>query len=185
MWNIRQDQPLVVPSVPAPPAPSIQTRESSAHAAQLAGHQSVIGKGLTIKGEIDGAESLESLFIEGTVEGDIRLPGSRVTVGSGGHVAAGIAARSIVICGAVTGNITASERLEIRADGSLIGDACAPRITIETGAFIHGGIVVATKGIEPVKAAPSHPAAPEQHKTIRIRPEAAAAPHMVPSLKTA
>jgi hypothetical protein len=45
--------------------------------------QATLGKGLFIKGEITGSESL---YIDGKVEGAITLPGNRVTIGRNGQV---------------------------------------------------------------------------------------------------
>jgi len=78
------------------------------------GEQATIGKGLTIKGEINGSESL---YIDGKVEGSVNLPGNRVTVGRNGQVAASITAREIVVLGKVRGNVTATDRVDIRAEG--------------------------------------------------------------------
>jgi len=101
------------------------------------GDQATIGKSLFIKGEITGSESL---FIDGKVEGSINLPGNRVTVGRNGQVSASIAAREIVVLGKVRGNIAATDRVDIRAEGALTGDVIATRIGIEDGAFFKGGI---------------------------------------------
>jgi cytoskeletal protein CcmA (bactofilin family) len=99
--------------------------------------QAVIGKSLYFKGEITGAEPL---FIDGKVEGSINLPGNRVTVGRNGQVGANISAREIIVMGKIRGNITASDRVDIRAEGALTGDVAAARISIEDGAFFKGGI---------------------------------------------
>lgn len=99
--------------------------------------QATIGKGLVLSGEITGSESL---FVDGKVEGSINLPGNRVTVGRNGKVNASITAREIVVLGKIRGNVTASDRVDIRADGALIGDVTAARISIEDGAFFKGGI---------------------------------------------
>ena len=99
--------------------------------------QATIGKSLVIKGEVTGSESL---YIDGRVEGSINLSGNRVTVGRNGVVAANINAREIVVLGKVRGNLTASDRVDIRSDGSLTGDVVAARISIEDGAFFKGGI---------------------------------------------
>jgi cytoskeletal protein CcmA (bactofilin family) len=101
------------------------------------GDQATIGKGLFIKGEITGSESL---FIDGKVEGSINLPGSRVTVGRNGQVAASVSAREVVVLGKVRGNVVASDRVDIRAEGSLSGDVTVARISIEDGAYFKGGI---------------------------------------------
>jgi cytoskeletal protein CcmA (bactofilin family) len=107
--------------------------------------QATIGKSLVIKGEVTGSESL---YIDGRVEGSINLAGNRVTVGRNGVVAANINAREIVVLGKVRGNLTASDRVDIRSDGSLTGDVIAARISIEDGAFFKGGIDI-RKGGQP------------------------------------
>ena len=109
--------------------------------------QATIGKSLVIKGEVTGSESL---YIDGRVEGSINLSGNRVTVGRNGVVAANINAREIVVLGKVRGNLTASDRVDIRSDGSLTGDVVAARISIEDGAFFKGGIDI-RKGGQPTQ----------------------------------
>jgi cytoskeletal protein CcmA (bactofilin family) len=119
---------------PAPASPP-QTASS--------GEQATIGKSLVVKGEVTGSESL---YVDGKVEGSINLPGNRVTVGRNGQVAANITAREIVVLGKVRGNVTASDRVDIRSEGSLTGDVTAQRISIEDGAFFKGGIDIRKPG---------------------------------------
>ncbi len=139
MWKPTQPGPSQPAPSPEPyrpvPAPSVVEPTNRAPAAN--GEQATIGKGLLVKGEISGSESL---YIDGKVEGSINLPGNRVTVGRNGQVAASITAREVVILGKIRGNISASDRVEIRAEGSLTGDVSAARISIEDGAFFKGGI---------------------------------------------
>ncbi len=125
--------------------------------------QATIGKSLVIKGEVTGSESL---YIDGRVEGSINLSGNRVTVGRNGVVAANINAREIVVIGKVRGNLVASDRVDIRNEGSLTGDVVAQRISIEDGAFFKGGIDIRKPGQkmngeakEPMPAAEHHNAA--------------------------
>jgi cytoskeletal protein CcmA (bactofilin family) len=99
--------------------------------------QATIGKSLIIKGEVTGSEAL---YIDGKVEGSINLAGNRVTIGRNGVVSANVTAREIVIIGKVRGNLNASDRVDIRNEGSLTGDVVAQRISIEDGAFFKGGI---------------------------------------------
>ena len=101
------------------------------------GDPATIGKSLQIKGEVIGSESL---YIDGNVEGIIHLPDSRVTVSRDALVLANITAREVVVLGKVSGNIYASDRVDIRSEGSLTGDVTARRITIGEGAFFKGGI---------------------------------------------
>jgi len=138
------------PAEPARPATSSPSFEPTAanRATAVPADQATIGKGLFVKGEIGGSESL---FIDGKVEGSINLPGNRVTVGRNGQVAATIAAREIVVLGKVRGNVSASDRVDIRAEGALTGDVSAARISIEDGAFFKGGIDI--RKVEGAKAA--------------------------------
>jgi cytoskeletal protein CcmA (bactofilin family) len=144
---------------PAPPAPAF---EPPGRAPAPAGDQATVGKGLFIKGEISGSESL---FVDGKVEGSINLPGNRVTVGRNGQVAANITAREIVVLGKVRGNVIASDRVDIRAEGSLSGDVAAARISIEDGAFFKGGIDIRKPDVKQASTQPP-PAAPEILKPV-------------------
>ena len=130
------------------PAPTSTGGPSPAADATRAGalsnaDQATIGKSLVIKGEVSGSESL---YIDGRVEGSINLAGNRVTVGRNGQVAANINAREIVVLGKVRGNLNASDRVDIRNEGSLTGDVVAQRISIEDGAFFKGGIDIRKPG---------------------------------------
>ena len=137
------------PERPAAPAPAITSSAVSEPApaprpvATTTADQATIGKSLVIKGEVTGSESL---YIDGRVEGSINLSGNRVTVGRNGVVSANINAREIVVLGKVRGNLTASDRVDIRSDGSLTGDVVAARISIEDGAFFKGGIDIRKAG---------------------------------------
>jgi len=144
----RPTEPERIPTS-APSAPAVtETAASSAPrpVAASTADQATIGKSLVIKGEVTGSESL---YIDGRVEGSINLAGNRVTVGRNGVVAANINAREIVVLGKVRGNLTASDRVDIRSDGSLTGDVVAARISIEDGAFFKGGIDIRKAGQKP------------------------------------
>ena len=144
------------PATPTPSAPAASEPAAPRPVATTTSDQATIGKSLVIKGEVTGSESL---YIDGRVEGSINLSGNRVTVGRNGVVAANINAREIVVLGKVRGNLTASDRVDIRSDGSLTGDVVAARISIEDGAFFKGGIDIRKAGSKPeeVKAASSTP----------------------------
>ena len=164
MWKPNQSgsltpTPTPEPARPAPPSPAYEPSPSRTPAAAITGEQATIGKGLFIKGEINGSESL---FIDGKVEGSINLPGNRVTVGRNGQVASTITAREIVILGKVRGNVTASDRVDIRAEGALTGDVTAARISIEDGAFFKGGIDIKKADAKPAAAGTPEPPKPVQ-----------------------
>jgi cytoskeletal protein CcmA (bactofilin family) len=133
------ERPSVSPVTPTTSEAPAAPRAVSASTAD----QATIGKSLVIKGEVTGSESL---YIDGRVEGSINLAGNRVTVGRNGVVSANINAREIVVLGKVRGNLTASDRVDIRSDGSLTGDVVAARISIEDGAFFKGGIDIRKAG---------------------------------------
>jgi cytoskeletal protein CcmA (bactofilin family) len=170
MWKPSQSGPI--PSSPTPepprPAPPAPAFEAGGRTPAPSGDQATIGKGLFFKGEITGSESL---FVDGKVEGSISLPGNRVTVGRNGQVAANITAREIVVLGKVRGNVTASDRVDIRAEGSLSGDVSAARISIEDGAFFKGGIDIrkpdAKSAASPAAPAPTPAAAPEVLRPVQ------------------
>src|SRR5271165_5953815 len=130
---------------PPPPEPPVVSRPA-ASATVTPQEQATLGKSLVIKGEVTGSESL---YIDGRVEGSINLPGNRVTVGRNGVVSANISAREIVILGKVRGNMTASDRFDIRSEGSLTGDITAQRVSIEEGAYFKGGIDIRKPGQKP------------------------------------
>ncbi len=139
------------PTTSTPNAPAMMASEPTVGPRPVAttttADQATIGKSLVIKGEVTGSESL---YIDGRVEGSINLSGNRVTVGRNGVVAANINAREIVVLGKVRGNLTASDRVDIRSDGSLTGDVVAARISIEDGAYFKGGIDI-RKGGQPTQ----------------------------------
>jgi len=156
MWKPNQAGPTSPstpePARPAPPASTPSAFEPGAvrpvsgaatSAAIPSGEQATIGKSLFVKGEVSGSESL---YVDGKVEGTISLPGNRVTVGRNGQVAANITAREVVVLGKVRGNVHASDRVDIRSEGSLTGDVAAARISIEDGAYFKGGIDIRKPG---------------------------------------
>jgi cytoskeletal protein CcmA (bactofilin family) len=153
MWKpTSQPTPPTRPGVPEPERPTTMSTPTPAVTEAPAAprpvststaDQATIGKSLVIKGEVTGSESL---YIDGRVEGSINLAGNRVTVGRNGIVSANINAREIVVLGKVRGNLTASDRVDIRSDGSLTGDVVAARISIEDGAFFKGGIDIRKAG---------------------------------------
>jgi len=129
-----------------------------------------IGKSVVIKGELNGSEDLT---IEGQVEGKIELRQNVLTIGPNGRIKAQVFAKSVVVLGEVTGNVTASEKVDIRDNGSVDGDIAAPRVAIAEGAHFRGSIDMqksAGKGAEP-KAADAKPA---EAKPAAAAPPAAA-----------
>ncbi len=98
-----------------------------------------LGPSLHVKGEINGNEDLH---VDGSVEGLISLEDRKLTIGASAKVSADIVAREIVVFGTVKGNLRARDRIEIKKDGSVIGDLTTARIMIEDGAYFKGAIEI-------------------------------------------
>ncbi len=120
-----------------------------------------IGKSVVIKGELTGSEDLT---IEGHVEGKIELRQNVLTIGPNGKIKAQVFAKSVIILGEVTGNVTASEKVDLRDNGSVDGDIAAPRVAIAEGAHFRGSIDMQRSATK-ADSKPGQPAAPAQAST--------------------
>ena len=122
-----------------------------------------IGKSVVIKGELNGSEDLT---IEGHVEGTIQLRDHVLTIGPNGRIKAQVFAKSVIVLGEVTGNVTASDKVDIRDSGSVDGDIVSPRVAIAEGAHFRGTVDMQRKGVAPAQpkpaVAPQPAAAPPQ-----------------------
>jgi cytoskeletal protein CcmA (bactofilin family) len=104
-----------------------------------------LGASLRVKGEISGNEDLH---VDGAVEGLIQLDDRKLTVGAAAKVTADVMAREIVVYGSVKGNLRARDRIEIKKDGSVVGDLTTARIMIEDGAYFKGSIEIDRQGLD-------------------------------------
>ena len=96
-----------------------------------------IGKSVVIKGELNGSEDLT---VEGRVEGKIELRQHVLTIGPNGKIKAQVFAKAVVVLGEVNGNVTASDKVSIKENGSVDGDITAPRVAIAEGAHFRGSV---------------------------------------------
>lgn len=104
-----------------------------------AGSTARLGASLHVKGEISGNEDLH---VDGSVEGLIQLEDRKLTVGASAKLTADVVAREVVVYGSVKGNLRARDRIEIKKDGSVVGDLTTARIMIEDGAYFKGSIEI-------------------------------------------
>jgi len=126
------------PAVPAASAPMRHVNEPAAPPQTLTKGETVnIGKSVVIKGELSGSEDLT---IEGQVEGKIELRDNILTIGPNARIKAQVFAKSVIVLGKVNGNVTASEKVDIREHGSVEGDITGPRVAIADGATFRGSI---------------------------------------------
>jgi cytoskeletal protein CcmA (bactofilin family) len=128
----------------------------------------VIGKSVTIRGELSGKEDL---FMDGDIEGTITLPESRLTVGPNARILADIHVRDVIVFGTVTGNIHASGRIDLRQSAAVKGDIFAGRLSIEESASIQGRVEL--KAVETPQVQVSRPgAAAHVQDTLVLEPKA-------------
>ena len=133
-------QPASAPA-PAAPAGTPSPRVDMSH--QMEKDIVNIGKSVVIKGELNGSEDLT---IEGHVEGTIQLRDHVLTIGPNGRIKAQVFAKTVIVLGEVNGNVSASEKVEIRDGGSVDGDIISPRVAIAEGAHFRGSVDMQKKG---------------------------------------
>jgi len=131
-----------------------------------------IGKSVVIKGELTGSEDLT---IEGHVEGKIELRQNVLTIGPNGKIKAQVYAKAVIILGEVTGNVTATEKVDLRDNGSVDGDIAAPRVAIAEGAHFRGSIDMQRTSAKPADAKPAQPAPAQASAPAASQPAAAGA----------
>ena len=139
MWN-KEDKPRGTAANPTPASPQPSVASGGFHRERgepMKEELASIGKSIIIKGELSGGEDLT---IEGQVEGKIELRDHMLTIGPNGRIKAQIVAKSIVVLGQVTGNLTATDKVDIRENGSVEGDVASPRIAIADGSHFRGSI---------------------------------------------
>lgn len=167
--------PIQEPSFPspaalAPPRPSDPVRTEAPRHVDVA----TIGKSVVVKGELSGSEDL---YVDGQVEGSITLRGQSLTIGPNGRVRANVEARNVILHGQVDGNITASDRVELRKSASLRGDIATARIAIDDGAYFKGTIDIQKTEAPKVEVKPqamaavSTPSAPPAVQSSLLEPK--------------
>jgi cytoskeletal protein CcmA (bactofilin family) len=97
---------------------------------------SVLGSGVIWQGALDGTGGVR---IEGAFEGKIALRGMLVVGETGRVTCENIRANTVIVAGAVRGNIT-TQKLEIRATGRVWGDVVTTAFVTEEGSFLRGQI---------------------------------------------
>jgi cytoskeletal protein CcmA (bactofilin family) len=176
MWKrdeaVRPPQTVGTGSAPSAADPAARTEPTRPQAREIVN----IGKSVVIKGELTGSEDLT---IEGQVEGKIELRQNVLTIGPNGKIKAQVFAKAIVVQGEVHGNITATERVDIRDNGSVDGDLSAPRVAIADGAHFRGSIDMQKGGkpadspaidVKPAAVAPAPAAAHAQRVASPVAP---------------
>ena len=97
----------------------------------------VLGKSVSIKGDLVGTEDL---FLDGEIDGTIRLPEARLTIGPNGKARADVDVRDLIVFGQVTGKINATGRVDLRQSATVLGDIQAGTLSIEESASLKGRV---------------------------------------------
>jgi cytoskeletal protein CcmA (bactofilin family) len=97
------------------------------------------GESLRIKGDIVANEDLR---FEGQIEGTISVPGHTLFVGPQAKIAADVQAKAIVVAGTLTGTVTARERFELQAQGTMEGTLETPRLHVHDGAQLRAKVTM-------------------------------------------
>src|SRR5690349_6025276 len=148
MW--KRDE-AVKPTGPGPTTPASPAQAQTTAPAQPESRRQQmmerdvvnIGKSVVIKGELNGSEDLT---VEGHVEGKIELRDHVLTIGPNGKIKAQVFAKAVIVLGEVNGNVTATEKVDIRDGGSVDGDIISPRVAIAEGAHFRGSVDMQRKG---------------------------------------
>jgi cytoskeletal protein CcmA (bactofilin family) len=161
--------PPVAPAPAAPSPPPSPAMSAQPEVRRLEREVVNIGKSVVIKGELNGSEDLT---IEGQVEGRIELKDHVLTIGPHGKIKAQVFAKSVIVLGEVNGNVTASEKVDIRDGGSVDGDIIAPRVAIAEGAHFRGSVDMQRKPAQPATQASK--ASPALAESLPTQPHVAA-----------
>jgi len=129
------DAPTVVMSKPTP----IETRHADSNVIMN------LGKSMRIKGELSASEDMT---LCGHMEGRVTLTDHTLTIGPEADIRAEIKASIVVIMGAVSGNVTATQKIDLRATGSVTGDIAAPRIVIADGGQLLGKVQITGENMQ-------------------------------------
>ena len=102
----------------------------------MSAERTILGPTLEIEGEIEGSEDL---VIQGKVNGRI-VSKKSLTIDQTGDVNATVTTEALAVSGRLNGNVEASDKVEIRREGTMIGDIKAPRVVIADGAKFKGRV---------------------------------------------
>ena len=179
MWKRDEAVKPTGPGTPASPAAPAQQTQASAPAQPEFRRQQMmerdvvnIGKSVVIKGELNGSEDLT---VEGHVEGKIELRDHVLTIGPNGKIKAQVFAKAVIVLGEVNGNVTATEKVDIRDGGSVDGDIVSPRVAIAEGAHFRGSVDMQRKGGQQAQTQSSSVQQSQRSTTSSVSSQAAAA----------
>lgn len=118
-----------LPSTDNPPSPRLSASNMS---------KNILSSDVEIKGTLKFSNDL---IIDGKIDGEVSSDGD-LTIGENARIKGDVNTRSVTVFGKVTGNITVSDRCELKQNAELIGDIKAGKLAIEEGATFMGSSAV-------------------------------------------
>ncbi len=143
----------------AAPAPAQGKPAAPTSTVAATNGRNVLSSDVEIKGKV---KFTNDLVVDGLIEGEIHSDGS-LTVGENARIKAEVHTRSVVVYGKVHGNITVTDRVELKANAELIGDIKAATISIEAGAIFVGKSTVGAPSAQ-AESTPAKSAKPNNQK---------------------
>lgn len=125
-------EPVVAPS----PGPIRRVEEPVMATPQPKGAESLVAKGLTIEGKIEGTGDVR---IAGRFKGTINVKGE-FRIDPGASIEGEVSADAVLVGGEVNGKIVAASRVELKESGSLVGDLKAGSLTVAAGSKMRGNV---------------------------------------------
>lgn len=163
MWRKSEDG-KPVPGASSSPDPLAQNAAAAATSNSSSGPVT-LSQRIKIKGEISGRGDF---FVDGELEGKVRISDGTFTIGPNARVTAEVEARQIIVRGEIIGSLKALERIQILSTAKVTGNMDAHGIVIEEGAELHSKIATPRAA-----AAANAPAARETRspEVAQSRPE--------------
>jgi cytoskeletal protein CcmA (bactofilin family) len=132
----RDDRATPPPSAAPPAAPTRPPVKPQAPGQARADELTVVGRGTRVEGKLTAKNDVQ---IEGEVKGTVEGAG-QVLVAEGSRLEAALHARVLVVAGAVIGDVSADDKIELRPSANLRGNVTAPRVVIQDGATFEGQV---------------------------------------------
>ncbi len=124
------------PVGPLPPSPARRVEEPVMAISQPKGSESLLAKGVTIEGKIEGTGDVR---VAGRFKGTIHVKGE-FRIEPGASIEGEVSADTVLVGGEVKGKIVAASRVEFKESGSLIGDLKAGSLTVSAGSKMRGNV---------------------------------------------
>ncbi len=143
------EAPVAEPAVPMSYASTPSYPETSYSSSPSQMSKNILSNDVQIKGSVKFGDEL---VLDGAVEGEINSDSGHLTVGENATIKGEVNTRAVVVYGKVDGNLTVTERCELKADAEIVGDIRAGTLSIEEGAAFMGQSSVGSAAVAKAKS---------------------------------